>query len=93
MSTRPKRRFAVVAFATLLSVGGCNPPAPPARGVDYYKAHPDEAKTVAGECTAGTTTGPNCNAAAQAIASATAGATFNEAIKTSKRKNEIDRNW
>jgi hypothetical protein len=93
MPIRSKSRFAVVALATLLSVGGCTPPTLNPRGVDYYKAHADEAKTVAAECAAGTITGPNCDAAAQAIASAKADATFNEALKTSKRKNEIGRHW
>lgn len=93
MSTGRKQRFAIAVIAATVGVGGCTPPTPPARGVDYYKAHRDEAKTVADQCAAGTTTGPNCEAAVQAIASVKADATFKDALKTSKRKNQVGRNW
>lgn len=93
MASVNRTRFAIAAVAVTFGLAGCNPPTSPARGVDYYKAHPDEARTVAEQCTAGKVSGPNCDAAAQAIASTKADATFNEAIKMSDRKNKIGRNW
>lgn len=82
-----------IAVAATLGAWGCTPPASPAHGVDYFKAHPDEARATSHQCTAGRVTGPNCDAAEQAIASAKADATFNEATKMSTRKNEIGRKW
>ncbi len=82
------------ALAIGLSIAACGcSPNRPARGVDYFKAHIEEARSVVAQCEKAATTGEECSTAQQAIASIRSDEMFNEATKMSPRKPNVGRNW
>lgn len=86
------RPVALAAIVAALALAGCGPQTP-VRGAQYYKAHPDEAATMNAKCEAGEASGSECDAAAQAIASAKADKTFEDATKMSTRKDTTKKAW
>lgn len=91
-ATMIRKPLTLAALAATLAVCGCGPQAP-VRGSQYYKAHPDEAAAMDAKCKAGEATGSDCDAAAQALASAKADATFENATTMSKRKDATKKIW
>lgn len=88
------RRAPRVIFALAASIGAwaCNP-MPAARSLEFFTANPAEARKVVEQCAKGVATGPECATAAVAVERQKANATFDNAIKTSTRKKQINRNW